>query len=41
MFTPHFRELRKKQQVTTQSLEKIEDGECQDSPLHAAHWDAK
>ena len=24
--TPYIRELRKKQQVTTQSLEKIEDG---------------
>lgn len=28
MLTPHFKELHKKQSVTAQSLEKIEDGSC-------------
>lgn len=30
--TPHSRELRKKQRVTAESLQKIENGRCTDTP---------
>lgn len=39
VMTPYFRDLRKKQNVTSQSLRKIEEGECLALEFHARGLD--